>query len=191
LNGGDGLFVNSSLYILESSGCILFGITRDRIFSFFVLAHSDVKKENDDSNYKLSFTTTLFVPCGLNFTLRNMSNIEGKTPSQPHYNFTSFTNETKKEGKIVKSMIDSPTWDSEVPMFVKLPLLSKKPNILQFSFCSEKLRKPTPFNNPIALIMDFLREEGLPISSSDYSPCDRWSCGCWIGDWIESCLLLL
>jgi hypothetical protein len=69
----------------------------------------------------------MLFPCGLNYTVRNESNIEGKTPPQEHLNFTSIINETRGEGIIPTSMIDSTSWDIEVSIFINFPSFKRNP----------------------------------------------------------------
>jgi hypothetical protein len=121
LKGGDRLLPNSSLWIVNSSECVLKGITEERTSSFFIPTITHVTSENGYFNSTLPFAGTHFFPCSLNYTVRNESSVEGKIPSQAHFNFTSFTNETRREGNIPKSMVDSTTWDIEVSIFINFP----------------------------------------------------------------------
>jgi hypothetical protein len=52
------------------------GITENRSSSFFTPPLTNVSLGDDNSNYKLIFTGGLFVPCSLNYTVRNESNVD-------------------------------------------------------------------------------------------------------------------
>jgi hypothetical protein len=71
LKGGDGIQNGTSLWMLNSSGCGLKGISEERNSSSFIPTLRNATLHEEDSNYKLIFTGTLLFPCGLNSTPRN------------------------------------------------------------------------------------------------------------------------
>jgi hypothetical protein len=54
LKGGDGIQNGTSLWILNSSGCVLKGISEDRSSSFFIPTLSNVNNEDDNSDEVIS-----------------------------------------------------------------------------------------------------------------------------------------
>jgi hypothetical protein len=73
-----------NLRTLNSSGWILKGIPEERYSSFFIRTLTNVEKEDDNCNYKLIFTRSLFFSCLLNYTVHSKWSI----PNTPASNLT-------------------------------------------------------------------------------------------------------
>jgi hypothetical protein len=102
LKGEDGVLPNSSLWIHSSTDCLFSGITKERKSLFFIPTLDKVENKTEGSDYILSFTGTLFIPCNLSLYLVCVD--EGENIEE--IKNVSWKNEMSGEGRVLKSKID-------------------------------------------------------------------------------------
>jgi hypothetical protein len=125
VKGGEGIQNGTSLWMKNSTGCVLKGIIEERASFFFIVSISSVdyeEGEEEQTKYKLIFIGSLFFPCLLSFTINSESNILKGIISTKTFSFSSvITQENEGEGKIEKNRIDDTSYDIPVSLLINFP----------------------------------------------------------------------
>ncbi|KAH7822879.1 uncharacterized protein MONOS_11563 [Monocercomonoides exilis] len=116
LKGGDGVFPNTSLWILNN-GCSFEGIVSERASSFFIPVLESVEAKKETDRMKLTFKGMLLVPCNLSFSVVKRKG-EEKEIENHDFDGNGFLSEREVEGSVVKDLISSCEDEIEVSVSI-------------------------------------------------------------------------
>eukprot|EP00770_Monocercomonoides_exilis_P016101 MONOS_16052.1-p1 / transcript=MONOS_16052.1 / gene=MONOS_16052 / organism=Monocercomonoides_exilis_PA203 / gene_product=unspecified product / transcript_product=unspecified product / location=Mono_scaffold01478:613-8037(-) / protein_length=2474 / sequence_SO=supercontig / SO=protein_coding / is_pseudo=false len=112
LKGGDGLKDNTSLWI-TSEDCSMEGIAQERLSSFFIPQLESATLDESESEAKIKFVGSLFLPCDLSFKLICTVN-DVELAERYLFDENSFVSETEVVGTIPSSRLASAVDMSEL-----------------------------------------------------------------------------
>ncbi|KAH7822656.1 uncharacterized protein MONOS_7274 [Monocercomonoides exilis] len=116
LKGGDGVFPNTSLWMLND-GCNFEGIVSERDSSFFIPVLESVEAKELTDRMKLTFKGLLLFPCNLSFSVVKRKG-EEKEIEQHDFDSNGFLSEKEVEGSVEKDLISS--CDDEIEVSVHI-----------------------------------------------------------------------
>ncbi|KAH7821438.1 uncharacterized protein MONOS_7931 [Monocercomonoides exilis] len=116
LKGGDGVFPNSSLWMLKE-GCSFEGIVSERDSSFFIPVLESVEAKEETDRMKLIFKGMLLVPCNLSFSVVKRKG-EEKEIEKHDFDSNGFLSEREVEGSVGKDLISSCGDEIEVSVHI-------------------------------------------------------------------------
>ncbi|KAH7826290.1 uncharacterized protein MONOS_9988 [Monocercomonoides exilis] len=131
LKGGDGVFPNLSLWILDD-GCTLGGMTAERSSPFFISKLEEVSISENDRDVVVKFEGSLFVPCDLSFRLvYKTGDVELAEIHQ--FEKDGFVSETEVIGIIPSENISKVADETEVSVMILFgkQLAATSPQILK------------------------------------------------------------
>ncbi|KAH7825460.1 uncharacterized protein MONOS_2399 [Monocercomonoides exilis] len=116
LKGGDGVMLNSSVWILDG-GCTLGGIAGERESPFFIPKLEDVSANENGSNIVMKFNGKLLLPCDLSFRLLYKTGDVELVETYP-FEEDSFVSETEVIGTIQSDNISKIADETEVSVMI-------------------------------------------------------------------------
>eukprot|EP00770_Monocercomonoides_exilis_P011139 MONOS_11087.1-p1 / transcript=MONOS_11087.1 / gene=MONOS_11087 / organism=Monocercomonoides_exilis_PA203 / gene_product=unspecified product / transcript_product=unspecified product / location=Mono_scaffold00536:39306-42398(-) / protein_length=1031 / sequence_SO=supercontig / SO=protein_coding / is_pseudo=false len=116
LKGGDGVFPNSSLWMLNDK-CSFEGIVSERDSSFFIPVLESVEAKEETDRMKLTFKGMLLVPCNLSFAVVKRKG-EEKEIEKHDFDSNGFLSEREVEGSVGKDLISSCENEIEVSVHI-------------------------------------------------------------------------
>ncbi|KAH7820462.1 uncharacterized protein MONOS_15164 [Monocercomonoides exilis] len=103
IKGGDGLFPNSSMWILND-GCDVSGIASERLSSFFIPELKSIEMEEMGTELSVKFKGKLLLPCNLSFMVVKQI-VDEKQIEKHGFGESGYVSETEVEGRLSKETI--------------------------------------------------------------------------------------